>query len=231
HGGHHECLFCGSGEFLKQIFHLDVRHHFAADLAEAAQPVGEAEKTLFVHPRDVARVVPAVAKNVRGFFRLVEITAHDVRAAHKQQAWFVRGDWLHGVWVHDFHCDSGQGMANAAPLGAHLTERSGAKIRGIDGDRGRTFRAAVAFVRANAETIFEGLRNAFRELFGTSHDEAQAAEIFGRAAACVSVQERGCGEQHGYRVLANERPDHARIERVRMKHYTDARGGGKAERA
>ena len=155
-------MFGCARQFLQQILDLDVRNHFAADFAEAAQAVGDAQKAFFIHPRDVAGVIPAIAKNVRGFFRLIEIPAHDIRAADEKQPRLVRGNRLQGVRIDDFHRDSRKGMADAAALGAHLPEGSRAKIGGVDRDRRRTFRAAVTFMRPDAEVILESLRNTIR---------------------------------------------------------------------
>src|SRR5689334_12859433 len=107
-------------------------------------------------------------------------------------------------------------MTDAAALCANLSECGGAKVGGVHGDCGRTFRAAVAFVRPEAEVILERLRNAVGQFLRARHHETQASEIFRRAAARVSVQEGWRGEQHGYRVFADERADHPRIERVGM---------------
>ena len=71
------------GEFLQFFFDLDVRDHFAADLAEAAHAVGDGEETVFVLCGDVAGDIPAVAQNFRCFFGLIEIALHHVGAAHE----------------------------------------------------------------------------------------------------------------------------------------------------
>ena len=86
-------------------------------------------------------------------------------------------------------------------------------------------------MRPDAEAVFKGLRNAFRQFFRAGHHETQAAKIFRRAAARVSIQESRCGEQHGYRIFADQRADHARIERIRVKHDTDTGRRGQTERA
>ena len=65
---------------------------------------------------------------------------------------------LEGVGVHDFHSDSRQGMSDTAALRPYLAERRRTKIDGVHRNRWRTFGAAVTFVRANTEVIFERLR-------------------------------------------------------------------------
>src|SRR5947208_3378291 len=97
-GGDHKGLLRGAGQFLQDVLDFDVRHHLATNFAEAAQAVGDAQKTVFIHPRDVPGVVPAVAEDLGGFFRLVEVAAHDVRSADKQQSRLIRAYALNGVW-------------------------------------------------------------------------------------------------------------------------------------
>src|SRR5260221_6025504 len=122
-------------------------------------------------------------------------------------------------------------MADGAALGSYLAEIGGAKIVGVDGDDGRAFGAAVAFERANAEMIFEGLGYALGEFFGSGHYDAEAAEGFGRAAAGVGVQEGRRGKHHGHGIFADEGGDGLRVERAGMKDGADSGHGGEAESA
>ena len=69
HAGDDKCLLGHAGQFVQLFLHLDVRHHFAADFAEAAQTVGDLQKAILVHRRDVAGDVPAVAQHLGGFLR------------------------------------------------------------------------------------------------------------------------------------------------------------------
>ena len=138
---------------------------------------------------------------------------------------------MQSIRIDDFDRDSRQRMADATTFGAHLAKSSRAKIGGVDRDCRRTFRTAVAFVRPDTKVIFKCLRDAFRQFFRARHHEAQAAKIFGRAAACVGVQESGGGEQHGHGIFADQRANHARIERVGMKDHADAGCRGEAKRA
>src|SRR5881296_788869 len=121
-------------------------------------------------------------------------------------------------------------MTDAAALRPNLPERCRAKIDRVYGDRRRTFSAAIPFVRTDAKMILEGLRNAVGQFFGAGHNEAQASEILGGAAAGVGIQERRRGEQHGDRVFVDKRPDDARIEGIRMKNDADAGGRGQTKR-
>ena len=73
-------------EFVQLFFDFDVRHHFAADFAEAAQAVRDREEAVFIFCRDVAGDVPAIAQNFRRFLGLAEIALHHVGPAHEQQS-------------------------------------------------------------------------------------------------------------------------------------------------
>src|SRR5690349_5091492 len=53
-GGYGKDLFGGIGQFVQSFLELDVRNHFAADFAEAAEAVGDAEEAVFVHGGDIA---------------------------------------------------------------------------------------------------------------------------------------------------------------------------------
>ena len=48
HAGDDKFLLGRAGEFVQFFFDLDVRHHFAADFAEAAQAVGDCEEAVLV---------------------------------------------------------------------------------------------------------------------------------------------------------------------------------------
>ncbi len=86
HAGHDERLLGRAGQFVQLLLDLDVRHHLAADLAEAAQAVGDLQEAVFVNGRDVAGDIPAVAQHFGGLVRAAKVALHDVGAAHQQQA-------------------------------------------------------------------------------------------------------------------------------------------------
>ena len=69
HAGDDERLLGRAGQFVQFFLDLDVRHHFAADFAEAAQAVGDLQEAVLVHRRDVAGDIPAVAQDLGGLFR------------------------------------------------------------------------------------------------------------------------------------------------------------------
>ena len=53
--GDDERLFGRAGEFMQFFLHLDVRHHLAADFAEAAEAICDLQETILVERGDVAR--------------------------------------------------------------------------------------------------------------------------------------------------------------------------------
>src|SRR5215470_5926587 len=116
-------------------------------------------------------------------------------------------------------------MANRATLRAHLPELRRAKIVCIYGNYWRTFRAAVTFEWPNSELVFECDRNAIRQFFRASHDDAQTSKIFWCAPARISVQESRRGYKHRDGMFADERADCARVKRARMKNCANARSG------
>jgi hypothetical protein len=142
---HREHLFGGIGELVERVLDLDVRNHLAADLAEPAQPVGDADEAVFVHRRDVAGVVPAVDQDLGGLLGAVQVTLHHVRAADQEQARLIERQRFQGLGIHDANADPRQRVPDAAPLGPHLSKGRGAKIGGVDGHGRRALRAAVTF--------------------------------------------------------------------------------------
>src|SRR5215475_10626959 len=185
---------------MDSLFHFDVRHHFAADFAEAAEAVRDAQEAVFINGCDVSGVIPAVLEYFGGFLRSIEVPHHDVRAANEEQPGLVYRQSLAGIRVKNTHCDAGQGMADGPPLRAHLSEVGGAKVIRVDRNHWRAFRATVAFQGPNSEMIFEGLRDAFRQFFRAGHHDAQAAKRLRRAASRVSVQERRRGDRKSTRL-------------------------------
>ena len=75
-----------AGQFVQLLLDLDVRNHLAADLAEAAEAVGDLQEAVLVNGGDVAGDIPAVAQDFGGLLRSAEVALHDVGAAHEQQA-------------------------------------------------------------------------------------------------------------------------------------------------
>src|SRR5262245_7813781 len=163
-GGDDENLLRRRRQLLQLLFDLDVRDHFAANLAEAAHAVGDAYETVFVNGGDVASVVPAVAENFSGFFRLVQIALHYVGSAYQKQAGLIRLQDSLGFRIDRAQNNSRQGVTDAAALGSDLAEEGGAKVHGVDGYHRRAFGAAVALERANPELVLESFRSEERRV-------------------------------------------------------------------
>src|SRR5258708_19158071 len=75
-------LLRSARKLLQLFFHLDVRHHLAANFAEPAQAVCHAQKSVLVDGGNVAGVVPAAAQQLRRFLRPLQVAPHHIRAAH-----------------------------------------------------------------------------------------------------------------------------------------------------
>ena len=230
HAGNDKFLLGRAGKLVKFFFDLDVRHHFAGDFAEAAQPVGDCEEAVLVLGGDIAGDVPAVLQHFRGFFRLAEIALHHVGASHEQQAGRSHRQNLARFRIHDAHADSRQRMADASAFRAHLPESGSAKIAGVDGDHRRTFRRAVAFERPDAEAIFEGERQPLRQFLRAHHHKLEAAEIFRRTAAQICLQKCRRRKKKGYAIVADKLAHGGEVERAGMVSNAAAEHGGQPER-
>jgi hypothetical protein len=68
---------------------LTCGNHFARDLAEAGEPVGDVDEALVVDAGDVGGDVPAFVESFGGAFGLAEVTHHAVGAFDQQQASLV----------------------------------------------------------------------------------------------------------------------------------------------
>ncbi len=92
--GDGEGLLRDAGEFVQLFFHANVRHHFAADLAEPTESVGDGQEPVFIQRGDVAGDIPAVADDLGGFVRPAEVAGHDVGAADEEHAGLAEGHRL-----------------------------------------------------------------------------------------------------------------------------------------
>ena len=115
--GYGKHLLGAVGQFMQLLLDADVRHHFAADLAEAREPVGDGEKSIVIHGCDVTGRIPAVLQNVGRFLRLAQISAHHVRTFHQEHAGCSRRHRLAGIDVDHLDGDAGQRMSDLAALG------------------------------------------------------------------------------------------------------------------
>ncbi len=231
--GNDKRLLGNTGQFVQFFLHLDVRHHLSADLAEAAQPVGDLQKTILVERRHVAGGVPAVAQDFRGFVGFTQVTLHHIRPAHQQQAGLPQrhGSPGPGIFgVHHADTNPGERMSDFTAFDADLMETGGAEVRGVHRHHRRAFRAAVTFHGPDAEMLLKGRGQPVRQFFRTRHHQAQAAEIRRRAAAQIDLQKRRGRQQESHRVIFHQRADSPGIQRIRMKRHARAEGGGQAKR-
>ena len=137
-------------EPLDRFLDVEVRHHLAADLGEAAEPAGDFDEAVLVDLGDVAGDVPAVAHHLGGLLRLVEIALHHVGAGHQQHAGRVDRQLLERFGVDDLGGDAGDRAADGAFLQVDLARLRAAR-RHVDRHQGRQFGRAVALNRPDAE--------------------------------------------------------------------------------
>src|SRR5581483_408794 len=114
-------------EYVFDFVRVDV---VAADKEHVFLALDDVKVPVLVHPRDVARVHPAVTQRLRRLFGLVPVTLHDHRPAYAQFALLaLRQFALAGFQINDFALDAGDRQSDAARLA--LRER-----RSRSADRG-----------------------------------------------------------------------------------------------
>src|SRR5688572_13076798 len=72
-----------------RLFDLDMRDHLTTELAEARQPVGDSDETMFVHRRHVTGHIPAIADDLSSALRIVQVPSHPVWPLDQQQSFTV----------------------------------------------------------------------------------------------------------------------------------------------
>src|ERR1035437_9864732 len=80
--GYGKDLFGRAADLVKLVFDLDMGNHFSANLAEPGQAIGNPDESILIHRSDVTRLIPATTENLSGLFRTVQISLHDIWAAH-----------------------------------------------------------------------------------------------------------------------------------------------------
>ena len=80
-------------DFVDHFFDLHMRHHLAADLAEARQTVGDRDEAVLVDGRDIAGDIPAAAHRLVGEVLLIQVAEHDIGSFDEQQPGFA---WAEG---------------------------------------------------------------------------------------------------------------------------------------
>src|ERR1019366_10039793 len=143
--GYGKDLFGRAADLVKLVFDLDMANHFSANLAEPGQAIGNPDESILIHRSNVARVIPATTENLSSLFRTLQISLHDIWAAHQQQSGLAFGCGIKGFRVHNPYTDSGQRMADAGTLGANLAELRCPEVARVNRDGRRAFRAPVTF--------------------------------------------------------------------------------------
>src|SRR5271157_3602402 len=130
----------------------------ARGLDEVLLAVGDGEESVLIDGANVARLEPAVFKGAGSFFRHIPVAGENGRAPH--QNFTIGGDF-------DFN------------IGQRPADRSQAVIDGIvQGDHGRGFREAIAFVDANADVGVPGGNLTAQRRASGDEQACAAAECF-----------------------------------------------------
>src|SRR5262245_55875180 len=163
-------------DLLEDLFDLDMRHHFAADLRESAGAVGDGDEPLRVDPGDVTRHVPAVVHDGRGLFGLVQIALHDIRAPDEEKARMVNPQIDHRIGIDDL----GAGARYRAPhrsFFSALLHRFGRAVIGYVYCRDRRqLGRSVSLDGAYAELFGEGLRQFEGHLLGPHDNQVESLQ-------------------------------------------------------
>src|SRR5579872_3596381 len=99
-------MLARADDIVDRFLDFEVRHHLAADLAEAREAVSDPDEALVVDDRDVARYVPAVVDDLGTLFGLPEVSSHATRRLDQQQTFLVRTERLHGGRIDDARRDA-----------------------------------------------------------------------------------------------------------------------------
>ena len=208
-----------------------MRHHLAADLTEATQPIRDRQEAVLVHCRNVTGCVPTVAQHFGGFLRLAKVALHDIRPLDEQEARLTKRERCPGVGIDNARHHARQRMPDTAALGPDLPEAGRAEVARVDRHHRRGLGRAVALHRPQPETILERRGHALRQFFRSGQDELHAAELFRRAGAHVNLQERRRGQQERRPMLAHQLTNASAINRVRMIHRAGAEQRRQPQRA
>ena len=161
---------------------------------------------------DVAGDVPAVVHDLGGGLGVVHVALHHVRAFDQQHARRADGERLERFGIDDRDRDARHGPADGAFLAVDF--RTLRAARGdVDRDERRELGRAVAFDRADAEFLREGVAERDRQLLRAGDDDFERLEIVGVAALEVAAKEGRRGEQDRGLAGAGELADLLGVER------------------
>ena len=137
------------------LFDAQVRNHLAGDLAEAREPVGNADEAIVVEPRDVAGDIPAVAQALPRFAP----AGPDSRACGSVPSpaagpSVVRRQRLEASPdPRSCAATPGSGCPTVPGLCPTCVSSPVFEVRHVDRDHRRHFRAAVSFQQLHAELL------------------------------------------------------------------------------
>ena len=121
HAGNDKREFRGFAQGMQTLLDFEVRHHFASDLAEAAQAIGDADEAILLERGNIAGAIPAVAQDFARFFRRVQVALHHIRTAHQQQTFTPGRQGFVRFAIDHADADSGKGPPNRAAFCAELS--------------------------------------------------------------------------------------------------------------
>ena len=163
-----------------------MRNHFTCDFAESGKASCDGDESAARHSCDVTGDIPAVADDLFGFFRLVEVAFHHDRALDDEQSVGVLTLKLEGRGVDNFGAYSDKRRTDTAGfdnVAAHLVDRGGE----IDGNNGREFSASVGFGYHDTGHIPEFFRDIIAQFLCSGDDHTDIFEIFRHTAAHIEL--------------------------------------------
>src|SRR5438067_2235976 len=107
-------------------------------------------------------------------------------------------------------------MSNLASPGRDLKKARSTIIASVDGHHRRTFRAAIAFERTDAERILKRQRHALLQFFCSRQYVLERAEALRRTAPHVRLKKRGRSHHERHLVFGHQAANRLCIEGVRM---------------
>ncbi len=118
--GDGEDLEVCASRLLQRFFDAAMRHHLAADLREAREPIGDRQESVFIQRGDVAGHVPTIPHGLLRQILAADVAVHHVRAFYEQHAGFSRRQHLERVGVDDAHGHAGKRLSDGASTRRHL---------------------------------------------------------------------------------------------------------------
>ena len=199
---------------MQLLLDANMRDHLSADFAEAAQPVCNLEKPIFIQSGNVAGDIPALAQYFRCLVGAAKITLHDVGTAHQHQARPAGGNGLLRLCVNDTYAKPGQRMANASAFDSDLVKPCRSEIMCIDRHRRRALGASVSLEGPDAKLLLKHGRQSIGKFFRAHGHDAHAAELLRGTPAHVKLQEGRRRQQERDFMVADQLANCFGIQRI-----------------